>query len=340
MPRPDQKKRRRKRKITREERNAKRHKPQKDITLLHITPGTRTYYETSATDLSHYGLHLVHILATCPVDTVAARIKLILRAIGDGPDGFKNLYERPDGTLVNQFYATAADRLIGPCKLFIYTSSTRTNTGTSGSAVAKWMDAASTYDLVRAGELSKRFHAQRMHGDEISMDEHAEFLCVSAVTGRGQGKRAAPKLRCAGTYTCAITRKTQQYGASKVCWKTDVAHERTFSNDTPTVMLTQQHDKELKDIIDLARIAYATSLYWSGDKMTKAGFDAFYFDVQQILWCCKAIMDGHANAYLVGQNKQTWLTGNQSHVKEQAQQLFRELYNPVKETLQRLYKCI
>lgn len=337
---PDQKKRRRKRKISREERNAKRHKPQKDITHLRITPGTCTYYESMATDLSHYGIHLVHILATCSVEKVAARLKILLRAFGVGPDGFNDLYERADGSLVNQFHATPADKLIGPCKLFVYTSSTRTNTGTAGSAVAQWMNAADAYDLVKAGELSKRFHAQRMHGDEISMNEHAEFLCPSVIAGRGQGTRAAPKLRCAGDYTSAITGKTQHYRASSVCWKTEVPHDRTFCNDTPTVMLTQQHHKELKDIIDLARIAYATTMYWSGTCMTKAGFDALFFDVQQILWGCKAIVDGNAHAYLVGQNKQTWEKENQAHVKRQAQQMLTHLYTPVKETLQRVYKCI
>lgn len=332
----DQQTRKRKR-LPIQDKNAKRHKPRMDIRDLILTPGKSSYYENTCTELSHYVIHLVHVLHACDVQRICARVKLLLRAIEVGPRGFDTLYERPDGTLVNGFYARDEDRLIGPCKLWIHSKSSRTNTGRGGGTGAQWRTAANAYSVHDAGKFSRRYHAQRMHGDEVSIDAHAEFLCVSEKPGRGQGTRAAPMLRTGGTYTSAITHKSQNFAPSMVCWQTSVDHPLTCSEDVaPSIKLVQRHAEELPSIIDLARIAYSTTNYWSGDTMTKGGVDALFFDLQQILWACKSIMDGNGSIYLVGQNKTTWGQVDQSIVKENATIMFRELLTPVRKTLQRV----
>jgi hypothetical protein len=161
-----------------------------------LEPACWSYFETTCASLHEYVQFLPGVLDNCDVDRVLARLRLLLRAIGN-PGAFDELYRTPDGTLRNGFLARPGDTYVGRHVVYIRTPSRRNNSGTKGGSLTQcnWQQTEKWVPPVLAGRYTYRpYNITRVVGTRVRVDQRT-MQCAGVPAEQGGGRRDAPLLR-------------------------------------------------------------------------------------------------------------------------------------------------
>ena len=162
-----------------------------------LEPADWSYFETACASLHEYVQFLPGVLDNCEPDRVLARLRLLLRAIGN-PGAFDELYRAPDGTLRNGFLARPGDTpVVKRHVVYIRTPSRRNNPGTKGGSKKQcnWQQTEKWVPPVLAGRYTYRpYNITRVVGTRVRVDQRT-MQSAGIPAEQGGGRRDAPLLR-------------------------------------------------------------------------------------------------------------------------------------------------